>query len=185
MNCPNCSTVLPEGAKFCPNCGAKVSAGGSGVQTGGGAYIGGGVNTGGGDFVGRDQTVHGSQIRTGDISGNQGLAIGDGAQATHTGGISAEELAKLFAPIYERIQARPEDPAVEKAEISQTVQQVQAETVKGEQANPSKVERLLKTLALMAPDILDVTVATLVNPVAGIALVIRKVAEKAKAEASS
>lgn len=53
----------------------------------------------------------------------------------------------------------------------------------GEAANPTKVERWLRALALMASDIFDVTVACLTNPVAGIATVIRKVAEKAKAEA--
>jgi hypothetical protein len=37
----------------------------------------------------------------------------------------------------------------------------------------------------MAPDILDVTVACLTNPVAGVATAIRKIAEKAQAEAGS
>jgi hypothetical protein len=37
----------------------------------------------------------------------------------------------------------------------------------------------------MAPDIFEVTAATLANPIAGITTVIRKVAEKAQAEAAA
>ena len=38
----------------------------------------------------------------------------------------------------------------------------------------------LKTLALMAPDIWDVAVATFTNPILGISTVVKKIAEKAK-----
>ena len=48
---------------------------------------------------------------------------------------------------------------------------------------PNKVERWLKFLADMAPDILEVTAATLANPIAGVATAIRKIAEKAQAGA--
>ena len=100
-----------------------------------------------------------------------------------TEGLGGEEIARLFESVYQRIEKRPPDPNVDKTELTETVQKIQEETAKGEQANPSKVERWLKNVALMAPDIWDVTVATLANPVAGIAAVIRKVVEKAKAEA--
>jgi excisionase family DNA binding protein len=110
------------------------------------------------------------------------LAIGRGAQVTINRGMEAEELAQAFASVYQRIEARPPDPDVEKKEIAQTVEKIETEVVKGEGANPNKVERWLKTLAMMAPDILDVTVATLTSPAAGIAAVVRKVAERAKQE---
>ena len=66
--------------------------------------------------------------------------------------------------------------------MTDTVQKIQQEVAKGEGANPNKVERWLRTLASMASDIFDVTVACLTSPVAGIATVIRKVAEKAEEE---
>jgi len=113
------------------------------------------------------------------------LAIGRGAQVTINRGLEAEELAQAFASVYQRIEARPPDPDVEKKEIAQTVEKIETEVVKGEGANPNKVERWLKTLAMMAPDILDVTVATLTSPAAGIAAVVRKVAERAKQEGSA
>jgi hypothetical protein len=162
------------------------------IDTGGGAYIGGSVDTGGGDFVGRDKVIRGDEVHgdkvggdkitVGDISGSSGVAIGRGAQATVTQELGGEDIAKLFAEIYKQIEARPEDPDVDKEELTETVQKVQEEANKGEEANPKKVERWLKFLGSMAPDILDVTVACLTNPAAGVATVIRKVAEKAKEE---
>ena len=71
---------------------------------------------------------------------------------------------------------------MDKTELTETVQKIEQEAVKGEAANPTKVERWLKFLAGMAPDIWDVTVASLANPVAGIATALRKVVDKAKAE---
>ena len=145
------------------------------IDTGGGAYIGGSVTVGG-NFVGRDQ-IH--------ISDSTGVAVGPGAQASVTQGLGGDELARLFAAIYQQIEARPEAPDVDKEELADTVQKIQAEVARGEQANPNKVERWLGNLAKMAPDILDVTLACLTNPAVGIAAVISKIAEKAKAEAGS
>jgi hypothetical protein len=169
------------------------------VDTGGGAYIGGSVDTGGGDFVGRDKIVHGDEVHgdkvlgdkvggdkitVGDISRSTGVAIGRGAQATVTQGLGGDEIARLFAEVYQQIKTRSEDPDVDKEELTETVQKIQGEVARGEEANPHKVERWLKTLAGMADDIFEVTVACLTSPAAGVATVIRKVAQKAKEEAA-
>jgi len=163
------------------------------IDTGDSAYIGGSVEVEEGDFIGRDKVVYGDEVHgdkvggdkiaVGDVSGSTGVAIGRGAQATVTReGLSSDEIANLFATVYQRIKARPEDPDVDKEELTETVQKIQEEAARGKAANPSKIERWLKTLALMASDIFDVTVACLTNPVAGIATVICKVAEKAREE---
>jgi hypothetical protein len=162
------------------------------VDTGGGAHIRGDVNTGGGDFVGRDKFVGGDEVRgdrvggdkitVGDISGSTGVAIGRGAQSHVTQGASAEALAKLFADVYQKIDARPEDPDVDKEELTETVQKIETEAAKGEQANPRKVERWLRFLVGMADDVAQVTAACLVHPAAGVAAVIRMVAQRAKEE---
>jgi hypothetical protein len=157
------------------------------VNTGGGANIGGDVHVGG-DFTGRDKVVQGDEVggdklTVGDISGSAGIAIGRGAQATGTIGVTGGELAKLFGGIYEDIKARPEDPDVDKEELVETVQKIEKEADKGEEANAKMVERWFRFLADMAPDILEVTAATLANPIAGVATAIRKIAEKAQAGA--
>ena len=91
-------------------------------------------------------------------------------------------LAQLFEAIYQQIEARPEDPDVDHEEIAGEVKRIEQEVAKAEAANPNKVKRWLANLAEMAPDILEVTVASLTNPAAGVATVISKIAKKAKAE---
>ena len=78
------------------------------------------------------------------------------------------------------IKALKKLPAEDQAMLTQNVEQVVKEAEKGEKADPSRIERLLNTLSAMAPDILDVIVTTIKNPLAGIGLVIKKIGEKAK-----
>ncbi len=144
----------------------------------------------GGDVVGGDKIVKGDQvggdkIKVGDVSGT-GIAIGAKAHAeVHQSGVDAAAMAKAFKDIYDQIDARKPDSTFEKDEIVAPVKKVEEEVAKGEEANPKRVEQFLKNLASMAPDIFDVTVKTLISPAAGITEVIRKVAEKAKAESGS
>lgn len=140
----------------------------------------------GGDVVQGDKvttTTHtGDNISVGDITGSAGIAIGRGAQATVTSGAGVAELAKAFAEIYKQIEARPPDANVDKEELKQDVRRIEQEAAKGDEANPSKLERWLKGLAEMAPDIFEVTAAALTSPVAAASTVIRKVVERAKAD---
>jgi hypothetical protein len=128
----------------------------------------------------------GDRIRVGNVTGSTGVAVGRGARATvnETHGTAGQDLTALFATIYGQIEARPPDARVEKAEITETVQRLEEEAKKGEEANPGKVERWLRFLGDMAPDILDVTLACLTSPAAGIATAFRKVADKAREEAA-
>lgn len=120
----------------------------------------------------------------GSVSGNNVVLAGNHIQVTQSNGVSREEIAKLFETVYKRIEERKDDPEVEKEEIKQTVQRIEEETAKGEEANPSKVDRWLRTLNDIAPDIGEVVVSCLTSPAAGIATVIRKIGEKAKAESN-
>ena len=129
------------------------------VDTRGGAFVGGNVNTGGGRFVGRD-----------DYS---------------TTGMTGGEVAKLFESIYARIDARPNTSEADKSDLKAEVKDVQVEVVKREQANEDFLMRRLRNIGRLAPDILDVVLATLSNPAAGIAAVVRKVAQKVKESPAS
>jgi hypothetical protein len=133
----------------------------------------------GGDYVGGDKISGDINVR--DVQG-RGIAIGHGAQAQISQGGDAEAFARAFAQVYQAINTRPDDPDVGRDEIKDTVQAIQEEAQKGDQANERKLTRWLRTLAGMAEDIFDVTVAALTGPQAAFATVARKVAAKAKQE---
>jgi hypothetical protein len=127
-----------------------------------------------GDKISGDMHVSG-------VSGT-GITIGHKSQNQVQHGGDADAFARAFAQIYEAINARQPDPDVGKDEITETVQVIQQEAEKGDQANERKLTRWLNNLAGMAEDIFDVTVAALTGPQAAFATVARKVAAKAKQE---
>lgn len=131
------------------------------------------------------QVQVGDQVSVGDIEGSAGIAIGRKAVASSRQGVTADEMAELFEGIYRAIEGRSPDADVDKDEIKETVKKIENEAERGEEANPNKIERWLKTLETMAPDIFEVAVATWANPVAGLGLVLKKVAEKVKASTES
>ena len=126
--------------------------------------------------------VGGDIISVGKISDSQGVAIGRGAQVNIQSGTNAKELSEIFSVIYQKIESRPPDSLVEKEEIVDQVKRIENEVAAGEKAEPAKVERWLRNLAAMAPDILDVTVAAITDPAAGIYMAIRKIAQRVKEE---
>jgi hypothetical protein len=114
--------------------------------------------------------VHADHQATVDISQSSKHTTGDA------------DFEKLFALLEEKIQARPADPNVDKEEIQGQVKQIKTEAAKGESANPDKLDRWIHNLARMAPDIFEVMVASLAGPVAGLSVVIQKIAVRVKAE---
>lgn len=130
------------------------------------------------------QNIEGGVRITGDKVTVGGDIAGRDKITTVTYGLDASALAELtkqFAQIYQEIDARPQEPNVDNAEIKDTVQKIEEEVKKGEEANPAKVERWLKFLAGMSDDIFQVVASTLASPIAGVARVIQLIAQKAKA----
>jgi hypothetical protein len=164
----------------------SVESGGAVVGTilgGQGPLHVGGQQHYGDNVLGDKRLVHtDNSIQTGNITDSTGVAIGHGARVNvnQTSGASMDEIARLFALIYQQIDARKEDPNMDKEELTQAVQRIEGETLKGEQANPGKLKRWLKMLADMASDIGDVVIAALTSPALGIAMAVRKVAEEAR-----
>lgn len=127
------------------------------INTDGGAFIGGGVNTGGGKFVGRDD-----HSKT---------------------GLSAEEIQLLFRDIYSAVEQKPNISSDEKADIKTELDEVKQELAKGDKVDETFLQRRLRNIGRIAPDILEVTLATMANPVAGFGLVAKKIADKMKEQA--
>jgi len=135
------------------------------VNTGGGAYVSGPVNTGGGDFTGRDKTT------TTIVTGNNNIVS------------STVTLQKQYMQqIYTAIAERPNTDPLDKEDLKALVDEIKAEDDKGDQADESFIARRMRNIQRMAPDILEVIIATITNPVAGFGMVAKKVAEKMKAE---
>jgi hypothetical protein len=118
------------------------------IETVGGAVIQGDVTMQGGDFVGRDQHI--------------------------TYGMSADQLVRLFADIYSRIETHPGLGETDKVDLKTDVEDIQKEVVKGERADESFLARRLRNIQRTAPDILEVVLSTLTSPAAGFATVARK-----------
>ena len=125
------------------------------IDTGGGAYIGGNVSLGGGSFIARDQINYASAA-------------------------PSSEMTAAFEKLTEAIKAIS-NPA-QQAVAQMAVQNLQTEAAKGDAASEETVKNWFEMLIGMSPDIWDVAVTTFANPIAGLSLAFKKIAEKAKAE---
>jgi hypothetical protein len=90
----------------------------------------------------------------------------------------------VFNAIYSAIEARVGTPPADKADLKAEVQEIQStvnEAANKQQAvDEGVLARRFRNIARIAPDILDVVVAGLANPLAGLGVAVKKIAEKAK-----
>lgn len=128
------------------------------INTGGGAYIGGSVQLGrDSQFIGRDQTIT-SQ--------------------------NSIEVAQSFENLYLKVATHPHLTSTDRADIKSEIEDIEREITSGV-ANEQVIHRRLRNIQRMAPDILDVVISTLANPVLGMGVVIRKIADKMRSEAGT
>lgn len=117
----------------------------------------------------------------GNVENSNIINAGGDVEATlNSTGNKDKAIEDIFQQIYIQINNRNEDPDVDKAEVVEVVKNIETECKKEGQINTGKLTRWLKFLGEMAPDILDVTIKTLSNPLSGIADVVKKISEKAK-----
>lgn len=133
-----------------------------------------------------------TSVRVGNISevsGNVNVAGRDSTTHHTTTGLSAAEIRQLFDGLYTKIETRPDTPPADKEDIKAEVREIQATVTeaaqKNEKVDESFLSRRFRNIARMAPDVLDVVVATLGNPLAGLGVAVKKIAEKAKQETSA
>jgi hypothetical protein len=130
-----------------------------------------------------------TSVRAGDISdisGNVNVAGGNITTHHTVTGLSAAEIKQLFDGLYSQIDVHantsPADKEDIKAEVKEIQSTVTAAAQKNEKIDESFLSRRFRNIARMAPDLLDVVVATLGNPLAGLGVAAKKIAEKAKEE---
>lgn len=131
----------------------------------------------------------GSSIKVGnisDISGHVKIAGRDIITHRITTGLSVAEIKQLFDRLYTSIDARAETTTADKEDLKAEVKEIQSTVIeaatKNEPVEESFLSRRFRNIARMAPDVLDVVVATLGNPLAGLGVAVKKIAEKAKEE---
>jgi hypothetical protein len=129
-------------------------------------------------------------VRTGKISNvGRDVRMAGRDMVTHeTTGLQADEIKELFEPVYRSIDSRADMSKGNKEDLKTDVKEIQTAVTEAKQQN-QKVEesfllRRFRNIARMAPDLLDVVVATLVNPLAGLGVAVKKLAEKAKQDTS-
>lgn len=123
----------------------------------------------------------------GSMGGN--LVIGNNNQVSQTtnNGLSAADIKQLFNSVNTKIDALPQLDQAVKEDAKEEVKDIQeniteAVTNKGN-LDESFLTRRFRSIARMAPDILDVVVATITNPLGGVGVAVKKIANKAKEEA--
>lgn len=131
-----------------------------------------------------------SRNRGGDtisISGSSNVNVIKGSgTATNTNIVneanSNRELIKWRNEMERKIDALKDMPDEDKSTLNQQVEQIAREAEKGPQADPRRLERLFNTISAMGPDIFEVAVATVSNPLAGIGLVVKKIGDKVQVQ---
>lgn len=109
---------------------------GTQIDTGGGAYVGRSVNVGSGNFIGRDKIVQ---------------------------GIPSDELEPLFASLLAAVvQHAPND---EQAAAVQKVRGLEAEAAEGNNADDSRLGRILEGLLEMVPGAIGAAVKMFASPI--------------------
>jgi len=131
------------------------------INTGGGAFIGGNVNTGGGDFVGRDKIVSSDHN-----------VIGSTMAQKHD----------FILQVFDEINRHPNLDPLDKEDLIIEIKELQKEDDKGNDADEARISRHLRNIKRMAPDIFEVVLDIIGNPLADFGIVAKKVAEKMKVD---
>lgn len=136
----------------------------------------------------KDEDVNTGVDRNVTASGQGAIAVGGDVSESslNTGDNNTISLRveQAFSPIYEKIDADPKLSPEQKSDLKADTKDVETELKKGEQADESFLARRLRSIKNMAPDILEVILTTMGNPVAGLGLVAKKVAAKMQASAA-
>lgn len=134
--------------------------------------IGGGVHIERGDFIGRDKNV---SVESGGIHVEGNVVINQQAALQE----------ELFESLLKQIDQRLNIPPDTANNLKTNVQEFKAEADKGAQADEKYLARRIRNIEHLSPEIRDVLLETLTNPAAGLATIVKRVAERAKAQSGS
>jgi len=111
---------------------------------------------------------------------SQAIAVGKGAQAIVNQAKDSDEIDQFFVVLTQKVADLPEGS--DKDIAKSAVNALQSEAKLGDNAKESNVSKWLNFLAQTAPDIWDVAITTFSNPIAGLGMAFKKVAERTREE---
>lgn len=116
------------------------------------------------------------------INNNGGIVItgGEISQAVLSVGDYNQIQSQKFKEIIDRVDKRENTPEQTKEEIKQEIVAVKAAIKDGDDASQSFLEKRLRNIKSMAPDIAAVFLASLISPASGFSEVVRRVAQRVK-----
>jgi hypothetical protein len=82
----------------------------------------------------------------------------------------------------EWIDARPGYSPDDKQDLKDQIGRIQAEAAKGSGMDMSRLEKLINTLSVIGPDVFEVAMATLANPLTGLGVALKKIGDRARLE---
>ena len=128
--------------------------------------------------IGRDRIVS---------AGDRSVVIGGGVNGSviTTGDHNRIQNASKFSTIYAQVDGRTDMSATDKTDLKSELQTFEDEDKKGPESNEGFLAQRLRNIKRIAPDMLDVAIATIANPAAGFGMIAKKVAEKMKTEAAT
>jgi len=130
----------------------------------------------------RTKSEGGDTIKIQHVGAGAVVAAGRGAKAASISNGNLSPTEKWVEQINAKIDALSKLPQSEKDDLRDQVEKIGDEMQRGSKAEMSRLEKLINTLTVMAPDIFDVVVATLQSPLAGAGMVIKKIGDKVKLE---
>ena len=128
------------------------------------------------DSVGRDRIVSGG-------AGSVVIGVNATNNTIITGNNNQIGSNSKFSELLPKIDSHPQLSTEDKSDLKSELKTFEDEDKKGPEANEGFLAQRMRNIKRIAPDILEVALATVANPVVGFGVIAIKVAEKMKAEA--
>lgn len=118
------------------------------------------------------------------ISGEVNIAVWDITTDHTVNGSSAADIRQLFDGLYTAIETRANTSIANKEDLKAEVKEIQAAITEAAQKNEKVDEGFLlhrfRNIARVVPNLLDVIVTTLANPLAGLGVAFGRIADRAR-----
>jgi hypothetical protein len=129
--------------------------------------------------------------KNGISAGNNSVVIGGSVQGSNivignnnTVANSSVNIAPLFDEIYKKLDVKKDLNPQEKEDVHSELKDAQLELEKPE-PDENFLARRFRNIKRMAPDIAEIALETLKNPISGVVEIIKKVSKKVAEEASA